>query len=141
MLAGMSIKHSIVINRPILDVFNIYKDVDSWAVWDPDVEAVALDGPFAAGSTGWLKPVGAPKTKTRMVSVVEPREFTVEAKLPLCVMSFGHQLMEVSGSTTVMHTVDFTGILAPIFSRLVGRKIEAGIDGTLHGLKRYAEAQ
>ncbi len=141
MLPSMSIEHSVVIDRPIGDVFNIYKDVSSWAIWDPDVEAVALDGPFAANSTGWLKPTGAPKTKTRMVSVNEPGEFTVEAKLPLCTMSFGHRLIEEDERTTATHTVHFTGLLAPLFSRVIGSKIQAGIDSTLQGLKRYAEAQ
>lgn len=135
----MSISASIVIDRPASDVFAIYKDVDSWARWDPDVEAVALHGPFASGTRGWLKPVGAPKTKTMMTQVEEDRSFTVESRLPLCRMIFLHDLIETADGTAVTHTVLFEGLLAPVFSRLIGKKIRSGIDATMQGLKTYAE--
>lgn len=137
----MAIEQSITINRPARDVFSIYQDVDSWTVWDPDIEAVGMDGPFAPGTTGWLKPVGAPKTPTRMVSVNEPTEFTVETRLPLCTMSFIHELQEHPEHTRVTHRVTFTGILAPVFSRLIGRKIRSGIDASMQGLKQFAESR
>lgn len=137
----MSIQHSIHISRPIADVFAIYKDVSSWSEWDPDIEAVGLDGPFEAGSSGWLKPVGAPRTKTLMSDVSEPNSFTVQASLPLCTMTFMHELHEESGGTSATHSVIFSGLLAPIFSRLIGPKIRHGIAATMSGLKTYAESK
>lgn len=137
----MSISSTIVIERPCQAVFAVYEDVNSWAQWDPDVEAVGVNGPFEVGTTGWLKPVGAPRTKTTLTEVQAPYGFTVESTLPLCTMSFRHILEPVKEGTAVTHTVEFSGLLAPVFSRLIGAKIERGIDGTLSGLKAYVEAQ
>lgn len=136
----MSIEYCIRIARPREHIFSIYRDVDSWAQWDPDIEAVGMDGDFAAGTRGWLKPVGAPKTATRMVSVVEPAAFTVESKLPFCTMTFEHELHAVGESTDATHRVLFSGALAPLFSRIIGGKIRKGIRGTMEGLKQYAES-
>jgi len=136
----MSIEYCIRIARSREYIFSIYKDIDSWAQWDPDIEAVGLDGDFIAGTRGWLKPVGAPRTGTRMVSVIEPATFTVESRLPLCTITFEHELKTVGDATDVTHRVMFNGFLAPIFSRLIGSKIRKGIRGTMEGLKQYAES-
>ncbi|MBX2885665.1 MAG: SRPBCC family protein [Granulosicoccus sp.] len=135
----MRIEYKISINCPEQRIFDIYKDVSSWAIWDPDIEAAHLDGDFLIGASGWIKPKGAPKTPTQIVSMTEPRHFTVESKLPLCTMSFDHTLEPLEGNTLVCHAVEFNGFLAPLFSRLVGRKIRQGIEGTMQGLKEYAE--
>lgn len=136
----MNLEYSIQIANTREHIFSIYKDVNSWAQWDPDIEAVGLDGEFIAGTHGWLKPVGAPKTATRMVSVIEPDSFTVESKLPFCTMTFEHELEAVGESTQVTHRVLFTGLLAPIFSRIIGSKIRKGFRGTMEGLKQHAES-
>ncbi|MDC0434409.1 SRPBCC family protein [bacterium] len=136
----MNIEQSITIASSPENIFAIYKDVDSWAQWDPDIEAVGMDGDFVAGTTGWLKPVGAPKTATKLTSVSEPTAFTVEAKLPLCTMHFEHDLKVKGDKTQATHRVIFSGPMAPVFSRLIGGKIRKGIDGTMHGLKKFAEA-
>lgn len=133
------IKHTVIVDRPQAEIFAIYKDVDSWAAWDPDIESVGLNGPFAVGTTGWLKPVGAPRTATRLISINEPEGFTVASKLPLCTMSFIHELQESAGGTSVTHSVTFTGVLAPLFSRLIGSKIQSGMAASMLGLKQYAE--
>ena len=135
----MTIEHSITIASTPEHIFGIYKDVDSWAQWDPDIEAVGMDGDFTVGTSGWLKPVGAPKTATELVSVNEPSSFVVESRLPLCKMRFEHELQAVGEGTLVTHRVLFSGLLAGVFSRLVGGKIQQGIKGTMEGLKHYAE--
>lgn len=54
--------------------------------WDSDIEAVGLGREFEVGTQGWVKPVGAPKTTTRRLSVNAPYGFVVESKLPFCTM-------------------------------------------------------
>lgn len=135
----MSIQQSISIERSPQQIFEIYKDVNSWAQWDPDVEGVGMEGSFSAGTRGWLKPTDGPKTNTEITEVKEPDSFTVEARLPLCRMVFKHDLIPSAKETTVTHTVYFKGLLAPVFSRLISGKIRKGIQGTMQGLKQYAE--
>ncbi len=135
----MSIESSIGISSSPEQIFAIYKDISSWPEWDPDIEAVGLDGEFEAGTKGWLKPVGAPKTATRMLSVDAPYAFVVESKLPLCTMQFRHTLTRSNNQTIATHTVLFDGPLAFIFRPLIGRIIKKGIGSTMQGLKQYAE--
>jgi len=139
----MSVTHSIEINATAEQIFAIYKDVSSWTEWDPDLEAVSLQGEFVAGTQGWLKPVDAPKTKTLLATVSEPHAFTVVAKLPLCEMHFNHELEPIGTNakplTRTTHSVEFTGLLAPLFSRIVGKKIRATIVAAMRGLKEFAE--
>lgn len=135
----MSIKHSVAINSSAREIFAIYADASSWAQWDPDIEDAQMDGEFTTGATGWIKPKGAPKTRTHVVELTEPYSFSVESKLPLCTMLFTHQLEESGQQTTATHAVHFKGLLAPLYSRLIGGKIKSGIDGTMQGLKNYAE--
>lgn len=136
----MSIESSIDIARSAEHIFTIYQDVNSWAQWDPDIEAVGMDGDFVIGAIGWLKPVGAPKTMTTLVHVDAPNTFSVEAKLPLCTLRFEHELHAHNLGTKATHRVLFAGMLAPVFSRLIGSKIRKGIGGTMQGLKDYAES-
>jgi uncharacterized membrane protein len=139
-MAHMSIQYTITIERSAEHIFKIYKDVESWAKWDPDIDSVALDGEFSAGTTGWIKPVGAPKTKTILTQVNEPLLFTVESRLPLCTMHFEHELLTEGNKTHVTHRVAFSGPLSVVFSKVIGGKIKKGIEATMQGLKHYAEA-
>jgi hypothetical protein len=80
-----------------------------------------------------------PKAKIVFKKVVPNSSFTVESKLPLCVMRFEHELSEVDGQTLAVHRVIFEGVLSPVFGRLIGRQIKKGLPHTLEGLKRAVE--
>lgn len=138
---AMAITHTITVSAPSQTIFDIYKDIESWPQWDPDLEAVGLDGTFSIGATGWIKPKGAPRSKTRITELIEPESFTVESRLPMCRIVFRHELSHLETSTRVTHTVDFTGLLGPLFSTIIGRKIRQGMEGSMQGLKSYAERQ
>ncbi|MFK7890679.1 MAG: SRPBCC family protein [Granulosicoccus sp.] len=59
---SMAITHAITISASAQTIFDIYKDIESWPKWDPDLESVSLDGTFSLGATGWIKPQGAPRS-------------------------------------------------------------------------------
>lgn len=120
-------------------IFQIYSDVAGWKNWDPEVEWSQLNGEFAVGSQGKLKPPKAPASTIRIVEVEENKSFTVESRLPLCKMLFEHQLVSRGASTEVLHRVSFSGLLSPLFAFLIGRQIDAGFPRTLAGLKKLAE--
>src|SRR4051794_25803220 len=60
--------------------FERWADMATWPEWNMDTEWVRLDGPFAAGSTGTLKPKGGPKVKF-VVDSLSDREFVDLSKL------------------------------------------------------------
>ena len=137
----MKFEQSISINSNPAAIYTVYQNVSDWPIWDPETEAAALDGEFAVGSEGKVKPKGAPVSKITLTEVTPDKSFTVECNLPLCKMLFIHELNEIDEGTEVVNQVVFTGLLAPIFGRLIGKGIEKSIPDSLKGLKGYVEAQ
>lgn len=129
----------ITVNTNPERVFAIYEDVTNWKRWDPDVESSYITGPFSAGTTGKLKPAKGPETRIQIVAVEKNKSFTVQSRLPLCTMTFEHELLPIKDSTRVIHRVSFNGPLSFVFGRLIGGQIRKGLPGTLLGLKKAIE--
>ncbi|MDZ7906124.1 MAG: SRPBCC family protein [Cypionkella sp.] len=134
-------EHKIIINQPAAAVFAAYADVASWPIWDSEVKKVSLPNGLITGATGYLTPRSGPKAKIYVVAVDPAQGFTIQSRLPLCTMHFGHKLAQTDGKTTATHWVRFTGPLAFLFARLIGRGIEQTLPKTLAGLKAYCEAR
>lgn len=135
----MQFEEKVLINAPAEKVFALYAGVSSWPAWDPDVKFASIDGAFASGATGTLHPSKGPKANISFTEVVLNRSFTVESKLPLCVMRFEHELSSVDGQVSALHRVSFVGLLSPLFGRLIGLQIRKGLPDTLQGLKHASE--
>lgn len=135
----MRFEEKILIEAPAEKVFSLYADVPGWSSWDPDVTSASVSGNFTTGATGVLRPAGGPEAKITFTEVAPGRSFTVESRLPLCVMRFEHELLPMAGKTQAVHRVSFSGLLSPLFGRLAGSRIRAGLPCTLEGLKRAAE--
>ena len=137
----MQFEEQIVIAAPPEKVFVLYENVAAWSSWDPDVKTSSIEGSFSSGASGSLQPSSGPKAKIKSIEVMPSRSFTVEAKLPLCVMRFEHELTPLPSGTSAKHRVTFQGVLAPFFGRVIGYQIRKGLPNTLQGLKRAAEHQ
>ena len=135
----MSLTAKITIDAMPEQIFAYYTDPNTWPLWDPELRAVSLPNGLRAGATGWLQPRQGPRARITVSAVDAPRGFTVTSKLPLCQMSFGHDLHPDGPHTQVTHNVAFSGPLAPLFRRLIGRGIAHGLPATLAGLKRVCE--
>lgn len=136
----MNFQDSVNIAAKPADIFSLYANVDGWPNWDPEVIESSINGAFASGTIGMIKPKGGPKSKIELLDVKPNVSFTVRCKLPLCVMTFGHELVPEGSTTTATHRVTFTGLLAPLFGRLIGTGIQRTLPATLAGLKLAAEA-
>ena len=134
----MDFSNSITINAPKETVFAHYADVANWPVWDKEVKAVTLDG-LHVGSTGSLQPRSGPSAMINISELIPNTSFTVTSKLPLCKMQFGHELTSMGEATKATHSVGFSGPLAFLFRRLIGRAIARTLPTTLQGLKEVSE--
>lgn len=137
----MQFVQSILINSSPENIYSVYENVPSWNIWDPETESSSLDGEFVVGTTGKIKPKGAPESKVTLTEVTPNESFTVECGLPLCKMHFVHTLKAVDEGTEVTNEVNFTGLLAPIFGRLIGKSINKSLPDSLSSLKSYIESQ
>lgn len=135
----MQFEEKITVNASPDEVFAVYENVADWPEWDADVMSSQLDGPFEVGTTGKLKPKQGPESKIQLTEVTRGKSFTVECKLPLCKMHFVHEMIPTGQNTEVSNRIIFTGLLAPVFSRIIGKEIKDTLPSSLKGLKNQLE--
>ena len=132
--------HAIDIHAGAERVYSLYADLTTWPGWDPAVLDVSLPSGLQAGSTGWLRAQGGPRTRIRVQEASYPRSFTVASQLPGCRMLFGHTLTAIEGGVRATHTLSFAGPLAFVFRHLLGARIASTLPAALRGLKQMSEA-
>src|SRR3954447_23808601 len=93
--------------------FARWADMASWPEWNLDTEWVRLDGPFAEGATGTLKPKGGPKVPFVVARLVDGEEFPDFSSLPGAPLPSRPLVPVAPAGTTVSVDVTLTGPLAP----------------------------
>lgn len=137
----MQIEERIRIKATPEQIFLFYENVSEWSSWDPDVQSSSIDGEFRAKVKGKLKPTKGPETRIEFTEVTKNKSFTTISKLPLCTMSFVHELVSSSEGTEVFHKILFSGLLSPLFGRLIGSGIRKGLPATMQGLRDAVESK
>jgi len=118
-----------------------WADLATWPQWNLDTEWVRLDGPFAEGATGRLKPKGGPQVAFVVERLVPGREFVDVSFLLGARLVFDHQVRAADdGRTHVSVGVRLTGPLAPLWRLVLGKGIAASLQGDLDRLAAAAEA-
>ncbi|MBS9781722.1 MAG: SRPBCC family protein [Gammaproteobacteria bacterium] len=135
----MKFEETIIINAPAEKIFQCYENVNKWQDWDSEIQSASIEEDFQVGAIGKLKPQKGPEAKIEIIEITKPISFTVVSKLPLCLMTFEHHLVENDNQTEVTHAVSFTGVTAFLFGRLIGSDIKKGLPITLAGLKKFVE--
>ena len=120
--------------------FRKWEDMASWPEWNSDVEWVRLDGPFATGSRGVLKPKGGPRVKFVIESLVPDREFVDVSLLAGARLTFRHVVEPLSeGGSHVQVTVTMTGPLRWLWLRILGSGLKTSLQPDLDRLVAAAE--
>lgn len=135
----MLYEERITIKATVAQIWKLYATVNQWSQWDPDTKASSIDGKFETGATGWHQSPTGPRTRLEFVSVVPQESFRVESRSPLSKIQFDHQLMPQGDEVEVIHRVAFSGLLAPLWGRVVGKVISQAMPLTLQALKVKAE--
>jgi len=120
-------------------IWRLWADVPGWSRWDDDIEWATLDGSFAVGSRGRLKPRGIPAAAFELVSVVPEISYTVEQRLPLARLCFHHELGQSDRSPTrFTHLASISGVLGPLYATLFGRRMQANFPKIMAHLAEVA---
>jgi uncharacterized protein YndB with AHSA1/START domain len=122
-------------------VWKIWSDTSTWQEWNPDVQSMTLNGPFAAGTTGTMKT----KQGTRQIQLteVEPgRSFRLETTvIPLTRFAFDCQVSAgPAGKTIISQGIRVGGPLGGVVGGMMGSQIANTFPALLKGLARQAEA-
>jgi hypothetical protein len=119
--------------------FARWGDMATWPEWNADTEWVRLDGPFAQGATGELKPKGGPKVKFEVVTLND-NEFVDVSRLLGAKLTFAHHIAPTAAGTEVAVDVSLDGPLAPVWNLILGKGIKASLQRDLDRLVTTAEA-
>jgi uncharacterized protein YndB with AHSA1/START domain len=122
-------------------VWKLWSDTSTWQEWNPDVQTMTLNGPFAAGTTGVMKT----KQGTRQVvltDVAPGRSFRLETSvIPLTRFAFDCKIASgPAGKTTVSQSITVGGPLGGVVGGMMSKQIADTFPPLLQGLARKAEA-
>jgi hypothetical protein len=121
-------------------VWKIWSDTSTWQHWNPDVQAMTLNGPFAAGTTGVMKTKQG--TRQMVLSQVVPgRSFRLETTvIPLTRFYFDCQVASPAGGRTrVSQAITVGGPLGGLVGGMMGKQIADTFPALLQGLAHEAE--
>lgn len=108
------VKAEAITTASVKDVWKLWSDVSSWSHWSRDLEWSRLEGPFAIGSTGLIKPKGWPESSFILTEIQEGKSFSNKSLLPKTNMIFAHEMTAEKNGVRIMHKVTVQGLLAPL---------------------------
>jgi hypothetical protein len=133
-----SVEHTEYTTASPASIWALWSDVEGWPAWDSGLAGASLEGPFAAGSRGRVKPAGGPKVGFELTSVEPESGFADVTRLPLARMSFEHAAVREGDRTRLTHRATISGLATPLFARLIGRGIARDLPDTMRELARMA---
>jgi len=121
-------------------IWRLWSDVAGWPKWNADIEHIEISGPFAAGSTITMTPVGQDPVELRIAEAVEPESFIDQAELGDVVVRTIHRVARVDDDRNrVTYRMEISGPAADSVGPELGPQISRDFPETLAALVERAE--
>jgi uncharacterized protein YndB with AHSA1/START domain len=121
-------------------IWRLWSDVAGWPGWNADIEQIEISGPFAAGSTISMTPVGQEPIELRIAEAVEPELFVDEADLGEVVVRTVHRVDRIEGGRSqVTYRMEIDGPAADTVGPELGPQISGDFPEVLAALVERAE--
>ncbi len=118
----------------------VVSDIDHWTAWDTSMEAIALEGSFAVGSTISMTPSGQRAIRSTIVEIRENEGYADETEFGDVVLRFSHTLSPLGGGgTRIVHRLEITGPTADEAGPRIGPAIVEDFPEAMSGLIAYAK--
>jgi hypothetical protein len=114
-----------------------WTNVANWAVVDPGIESITLDGPFAVGANGATKQPGLDPIPWKIVEVEEGESAVIEIAVPGAVGKFHWRFAPIANGTRITQRVTMEGEQAEVYAQSIGVQMEKEMPA---GMQRLAEA-
>jgi hypothetical protein len=103
-------EHTVETTASAEAVWALYADVSAWLAWDRGLDAVEIDGPFTAGTTGRITPAGMGTLPFTLTWVEPTRGFADETPAMGHVLRFIHDIAALpGGGARITHRVEIQG--------------------------------
>jgi uncharacterized protein YndB with AHSA1/START domain len=133
-------EHSIETSAAPEEIWRLWADVAGWPAWNGDIERIELEGPFEAGSTIRMTPIGQEPIELRLAETVEPERFVDEADLGEIVVRTIHRVQRLGDAhARVTYRTQITGPAADTVGPEIGPQISGDFPQTLAALTQRAE--
>ena len=122
--------------------FDRWADMATWPEWNADTEWARLDGPFAEGSAGVLKPRGGPRTKFVIERLVPDEVLVDVSHLFGARLAFSQRVTadRADGGTSIDVPISLEGPLGWLWSRVLDEGFRATAQPDLDRLAQVVEA-
>ena len=118
-------------------VWGLFRDVDGWTTWNAGIEAIALEGPFTAGSEFTMKPPGQDALRSRLVEVSENEGFVDETRVGDLVITLAHRIERLDAARS---RVTYAVAAADPGAAEIGPMVASDFPDVLASLARRAES-
>lgn len=121
----------------------VWTDVPGWPAWDTELASAELDGAFAAGVRGTLKPNDGPESGFTLKEVEPQGGYTYDVDMPLAHLRVERRAEPnpQGPGLEVTHRVSFQGPLGWLFAAFLKGRYEAALPGVMDKLIEAAEAE
>jgi hypothetical protein len=134
-------EHSIETSATQQEIWRLWADVPGWPAWNADIEQIELIGPFAAGSTIRMAPMGQEPIELRIAEAVEPELFVDEADLGEIVVRTIHRAEQLDGGRArLSYRMQITGPASDTLGPQIGPEISGDFPQVLAALVERAES-
>ncbi len=139
------VRTQIVINAPAEKVWQILTDFARYPQWNPFIKSITGEPKVGNTITARIEPPGAQGMtfKPTVLAFIANREFRWKGKLFVKGLFDGEHIFQLTpnadGTTTLLHREVFTGILVPLFAKMLDTNTLQGFQQMNEALKLRAE--
>ena len=120
-------------------VWRLWSDVENWGTWNPGIEKIEIDGPFAAGTRILMTPPGEEPVPLVIAESVENERFVDEARFGDLLLRTTHRIDPAGENLIrVVYRMEITGSGADEAGPEIGPGITADCPETMAALVKMA---
>ena len=131
---------TIAINSTTAKVWETLIDVQNWHQWDTEILAANLDGVFAEGANGTMKPKTGPKLKFYISELTPNKSYTFNTIMPVGELIIKRSLTEIDNEIHFTDDIAFTSFLKHVFGFMLGGQFRKILPEVMNNFKRIAES-